>query len=589
MQPIQGLPLDVMLRIFRSLTFSFPLCVAFGTGCESKSPPPPPEPTARVQTAAPAASVSATAAPTRAPAADAGSVEAVPPKPWEGPFLGILRSSTGIYAEPSARRELKVGYAEEGARVPVYPERVDGEGCASGWYRVVQGGYICGGHGTTNLEDPRVRNGRRPPDLDEILPYKYARNAAHGTPLYRSVPSLEQMRRFEPYRFEDKKKAEQEKTNAAKKMPAPKPRDEQVDERTRQAREDQARRMAALQAAQRAMLGEAAAKKLRAAEAVNPSSVTQHTAPDAGAQKEWWEDENPNLHQLSLQDLQTQDPVLAQRMVKGFYIAVDRQFGWNDRQWYRSTGGLIAPVDRFHAAPRPAFKGVELDEEWALPIGWVYGWNKNRTRYQIDRETKVVRRSGSLERHAAVNLTGEELQIGKTTYVESADGFWMRKRDLRIANPGPPPADLNPTERWLGIDVTNQTAILYEGTRPLFATLVSTGKTHRDPKRDHSTPTGEWRIEMKHITATMDGDGTASDLPYSIEAVPYVMYYYKSYAVHGAFWHQNYGVKMSHGCINLSPLDAKYIFFNTDPPVPEGWHGAWSSPDRPGSRVVVYE
>jgi len=131
---------------------------------------------------------------------------------------------------------------------------------------------------------------------------------------------------------------------------------------------------------------------------------------------------------------------------------------------------------------------------------------------------------------------------------------------------------------------------LFDGTKPLYATLISTGKSSKIKDKDHSTPTGIWRIREKHITTTMDGDGTAAgDLPYSIEDVPYIMYFFKSYAVHGAFWHRNYGTQMSHGCVNLSPLDAKRIFFMTDPKMPEGWHGVWSSSSRPGSWVVVHE
>jgi len=67
------------------------------------------------------------------------------------------------------------------------------------------------------------------------------------------------------------------------------------------------------------------------------------------------------------------------------------------------------------------------------------------------------------------------------------------------------------------------------------------------------------------------------------------MYYYRSYALHGAFWHSNYGIEMSHGCVNLSPLDAKHLFFFTEPRLPPGWHGVWASETRPGTRVVVHE
>ena len=55
-------------------------------------------------------------------------------------------------------------------------------------------------------------------------------------------------------------------------------------------------------------------------------------------------------------------------------------------------------------------------------------------------------------------------------------------------------------------------------------------------------------------------------MPYSIEDVPYVMYFEGSYALHGAFWHNNFGHEQSHGCVNLAPLDAKKIFFWTEPP-----------------------
>ncbi|HMR80110.1 MAG TPA: L,D-transpeptidase, partial [Polyangiaceae bacterium] len=132
--------------------------------------------------------------------------------------------------------------------------------------------------------------------------------------------------------------------------------------------------------------------------------------------------------------------------------------------------------------------------------------------------------------------------------------------------------------------------VVYRGTTPVYATLLSSGKKSSVKAKDHRTPVGQWRIREKHITTTMDGNGTAAgDQPYSIEDVPYVMYYYNSYALHAAFWHRNYGIQMSHGCVNLSPLDAKHVFYLTDPPVPEGFHGSWSSKDTPGSRVVVHE
>jgi lipoprotein-anchoring transpeptidase ErfK/SrfK len=153
------------------------------------------------------------------------------------------------------------------------------------------------------------------------------------------------------------------------------------------------------------------------------------------------------------------------------------------------------------------------------------------------------------------------------------------------------PANLGENERWIDVNLTTQTLVAFVGTRPVFATLISSGKQNkRDKDKDHSTPTGEWRVREKHVTTTMDGDGTAAgDLPYSIEDVPYVMYFNRSYALHGAFWHTNFGVQMSHGCVNLAPLDAKHLFFFADPPLPKGWHGVWSNESKAGSRIVLHE
>ncbi|MEQ9317710.1 MAG: L,D-transpeptidase, partial [Polyangiaceae bacterium] len=124
---------------------------------------------------------------------------------------------------------------------------------------------------------------------------------------------------------------------------------------------------------------------------------------------------------------------------------------------------------------------------------------------------------------------------------------------------------------------------------PVYAALTSPGKRSSNKAKDHRTKKGKWRIREKHLTTTMDGDGPAGDLPYSIQDVPYVQYYDGSYALHGAFWHHNFGREQSHGCVNLAPKDAKHIFMWTEPRIPRGWHGVWSSDKRKGTLVVVHE
>jgi hypothetical protein len=491
-----------------------------------------------------------------------GSAEPEPPVPHPGPFLTVLQPSVAIYSEPNAERSNKLGYAQSGAKLAVTGKPKPGDKCSSGWMQVVPAGFVCTNAGTLDEKDPRSRFTLKRPALDNVLPYTYARNVKNGTPLYRSIPTRAQMLEYEPYLKKEVNSVAQGTAGASSGPAAPNAP---------------------------AVASGAVVPSQPAPPSADPSNKTAAPEDD----RPWWQQEGieDRLHEIRLSDLQKDsDDVLALRMVKGFYIAVDRTFGWHGRLWYKSTKGLVAPADRMGQAAPSDFKGVELGPEWHLPVGWVYGGREKTTTYELDLEKNRARAVGNVARFVALQLTDRSVEVGGTTYRELAAGKWVRKDHLRIPEPGEPPKDLGDRERWVDVDLSSQTLVLFEGTTPIYATLVSTGKSSKVKEKDHATPTGQWRIREKHLTNTMDGDGTAAgDLPYSIEDVPYVMYFHKSYAVHGAFWHRNYGVQMSHGCVNLAPLDAKAVFFRTEPSTPDGWHGAWSSQGRLGSWVVVHE
>jgi lipoprotein-anchoring transpeptidase ErfK/SrfK len=447
--------------------------------------------------------------------ADAGA-DAAPP-PWPGPFFTVTSSSTGIYAEAASDRALKIGYARNGGRIPVLRGKVVGEGCSAGWYEGVGSGFICSSEGTIDPEDPRARLSATPPNLSDVLPYPYARNARNGTPLYSSVPSVDQMAVYEP----------------------------RVDRES-------------------------------------PSGEAN------SAERPWWKRERVELSQVRLAELATEsDGLLARRLVQGFYVAVDREFEWGSHTWYKTTKGMVAAKDRFVPVEGSGFHGVELAAEQALPVAWAYGTRESRPRFRID--ASLVKQLGSFARLEPLYLTGQKTEVAGHAYLQTAEDDWVQADHVRVAMaPSKLPDNLASDERWISVDLRSQTLVALIGERPVYATLVSSGKETNDAATDHRSPSGEWYLREKHITTTMDGDGSAAgDLPYSIEDVPYVMYFDGSYALHGAFWHRNYGVRMSHGCINLAPLDARYLFFFTDPPVRTGWHGAWSGNGQRGSRVVI--
>ncbi len=102
--------------------------------------------------------------------------------------------------------------------------------------------------------------------------------------------------------------------------------------------------------------------------------------------------------------------------------------------------------------------------------------------------------------------------------------------------------------RWIDVDLTHQSVYAYEGEVMVNSFLVSTG-TWRTP-----TVTGQYKIYVKYRYANMHGPG------YFLPDVPYVMYFYKGYGLHGTYWHHNFGTPMSHGCINLQTDDAGWLF-----------------------------
>jgi len=517
--------------------------------------------------------------------ADAADAAPEPAPEWTGPWLVVTAPAAAVYSGREFDTKQKLGYVRNGGRVAVKPKPETTKNCRSGWYTLVDGGYICGNLGTTDLNHPQVKFAIKQPNWDEVLPYPYARNAKNGTPLYRSVPSREQMYKYEPYLAEAKarkKKEAKEREKAEREEKARAENREKKDAGTTNAvepDEEPETRTASLPA-------EPSLSDQDGGAAVEADGGAEDTTP-------WWQrqDAKDKLHELTLDKLkEDSDDILALRMVSGFYIAVDKTFSWNGRTWYKSTKGLIGPADRFWLTQGSKFQGVELGGEHQLPMAWVYGGRKTAPSYDIDLDTKKTKPAKAIERFTPIDLTGREIDIAGIRYSETKAGPWIKNIHIRATRPGPPPKDLAPNERWVDVNLSQQTLVVYEGTKAVYATLVSSGKKSSIKEKDHSTPTGQWRIREKHVTTTMDGDGTAAgDLPYSIEDVPYVLYFHKSYALHGAFWHRNFGVQMSHGCVNLAPLDAKWVFSHTDPPLPKGWHGAWSSPERPGSIVVIHD
>lgn len=110
------------------------------------------------------------------------------------------------------------------------------------------------------------------------------------------------------------------------------------------------------------------------------------------------------------------------------------------------------------------------------------------------------------------------------------------------------PVEVAEDEPWIDVNLSEQMVYAYVGRQLVNSFLVSTG-TWRTP-----TVTGQYRIYVKYRYTDMAGPG------YYLPNVPYTMYFYKGYGLHGTYWHNNFGTPMSHGCINLRTEDAEWLF-----------------------------
>jgi len=215
-----------------------------------------------------------------------------------------------------------------------------------------------------------------------------------------------------------------------------------------------------------------------------------------------------------------------------------------------------------------SFEGEKLARGRPLDIAWV-----------SIRPAKVFEKPHgrvlqSLDRHTVVRI-----QDQKGTWVRLLSGGWMRGGTLARPKIVEPPEGIGPTERWIDIDIEQQVLVAYEGPTPAFATLVSTGRNTRESK----TPLGIFQIWAKLDFSDMDDlERTDVDKNYAIQDVPWVQFFKGSYGFHAAFWHDDFGRRRSHGCINLSPADARYLFSFTHPVLPPGWNAILPVPaDRP--------
>lgn len=429
-----------------------------------------------------------------------------------GQKLASIAWRTWIYTDTGPQR-MRLGYLRAGAVVDARGPLLRNAGCDGGWLRINPRGFVCLGKGATvDLSHPIVRQYRFPPVRGEGFPYQYAKSRDRPPDRYFRLPSTKEMVEVEGQTALDR--AAQFLIDATR------------------------------------------------------SGWDQRLGLEAGP-PEFLATRRP-LEKPYGVDRQLRRQVTAGRFSVDSGFALLTSFLWEERAFALTSEMDLVPLDRVHLLSESQLAGLVLSEQRTLPVAFVVKgavalWTR------LDSGAFVPHRE---LRQAGLYLTGS---AGKGGMLETEGGEWVAGSQVRIV----PVRDSFPSvatgrRKWIDISIRDQTLVAYEGRTPVYVALVSAGRGGLGDEGD-SNPEGErtvrgtFMIHEKSISSRMDGEDDRAD-SFELQDVPWVQYFHRGFALHGAYWHNAFGQKRSHGCINLSAKDSAWLFDWTDPPVPPGWH-----------------
>ncbi|PJF29066.1 MAG: hypothetical protein CUN52_10265 [Phototrophicales bacterium] len=228
-----------------------------------------------------------------------------------------------------------------------------------------------------------------------------------------------------------------------------------------------------------------------------------------------------------------------------FVTALGEQDGWvriNANEWVRKE------VLQDSNAVVSSFSGIFLKGEFPkYPVAWALNniYPSKQPGGAPAESNGLIRRYTLLHIYSSVMVNGWEwYQIGIDK--------WIDQRHVGKVAPLDRPAEID-TERWISIDLFEQVIIVFEDTKPIFATLIASGLPQ------WQTREGLYHIYFRKTRDDMTG-GVIGDDYYLIEEVPWTMYFDQGRALHGAYWHDGFGFRRSHGCVNLSITDAYWLY-----------------------------
>ncbi|MFT3769938.1 MAG: L,D-transpeptidase [Minicystis sp.] len=473
-----------------------------------------------------------------------GTPHPPPPIPDDAPRIASTSMLTEVRSRPDPNAS-KVGYLRAGAVVEAEPGEHGKNGCPGGWHKIKPYGFVCvGPEATLDVQHPIARALTRRPDYTQKLPYMYG-IATRGGAVYARLPNEAQLKEYEPHLKKHLTKWAKDKESGA-------------------------------------TYGLDVWLKWRADKDSVPAALDAMADKVTDKDIPWFLQDGKAVPNLSGK-VKTADAVKIDEFNHHNGVAFVESFLWEGRRYNVSTDLRVLPADRFRPIRGSEFHGWVIGEDIDFPFALVR--KKGAKKYRFDGKKMVS--TGELEWRSAVKLTGKQKMEGSRLYYESADGFFVDDRSAGRVDPAKKmPGWGKKGEKWIDVNLTKQVLVAYEGEKPVYATLVSSGEAGLgDPEKTKSTKRGIFRIHTKYVSITMDSNVVGEE--FELRDVPYVQYFENGYALHGAYWHDMFGTPKSHGCVNLAPEDARRLFFWTEPQIPPGWQGVARS--LTGTVVFVHQ
>ncbi|PJF41084.1 MAG: hypothetical protein CUN55_12030 [Phototrophicales bacterium] len=220
----------------------------------------------------------------------------------------------------------------------------------------------------------------------------------------------------------------------------------------------------------------------------------------------------------------------------------------NAEGWVQLTNNQWVPPEFVQEADVSSFTGIEILQ----PLTHSYAWMIRTARPSRYPGGPEDREQAPIRQYTLLTIYATEFVDGWEWYMVGPEQ-WLQQTRVAKLKPVQRPAEIGPNDYWIAVDLFEQTAVAYEGDRMVFATLISSGLPQ------WSTNEGLFKVYIRATSTPMTG---ASGQPsyYFIENVPWVMYFDGDIALHGAYWHDLFGYRQSKGCVNLSILDAWWLY-----------------------------